>query len=173
MAPFRLRHDELQHELPWRLMQNGPVTKYWRREYFEEDLAELIGREYWVPRFDCSKWHSEREMHDALRTGLRLPDHTSHNFDALSYSLTDAPVPDRSGLMLALDNFTDANRSDTLLDVLAGASRWWLLFGRILGALLRTDDATYDGGKVGATPLNWNVREQGDRGPWRCDKRAG
>jgi len=33
----------------------------------------------------------------------------------------------------ALDHVTEAPRSDLLLDVLAGASRSWLLFGRISG----------------------------------------
>lgn len=31
MAPFRYGEDEYEHTLPWLLMQNGPVTMYWRR----------------------------------------------------------------------------------------------------------------------------------------------
>jgi hypothetical protein len=101
-----------------------------------------------------------------LKAGLRLPAHTGLNFDALADSLTDIDVPRDSGLMVALDNFTEANRGDVLLDVLARGSRWWLLFGRIFGVLVRTDDATYDGPVVGGTPLNWNGREwlNADRG---------
>lgn len=161
MAPFRHRHDELQHELPWLLMQNGPVTKYWRREYFEEDIAELLRRDYWVPRFDCSSWRNEREMHKVLKAGLRLGDYIGDNLQALEESVEYAPIPDHSGLMVALDNFTDANHR--LLDTLAYASRWSLLFGRILGVLLRTDDAAYEGKSVGAESLNWNRRELGNR----------
>ena len=162
MAPFRHGHDELQHELPWLLMQNGPVTKYWRREYFEEDIAELLRRDYSVPRFDCSSWHSEGKMHEVLQAGLQLPDYIGDNFQALWESFQFAPIPDHSRLMIALDNFTESNHH--LLDTLAHASRYALLFGRILGVLLRTDDATYEGKSVGATPLNWNRREKGNRG---------
>jgi hypothetical protein len=66
MAPFQLNRDELQHDLPWRLMQNSPVTLYCRRDYFEED---------------------ESALHEALRLGLGFPHHTGHNFDALNDSL--------------------------------------------------------------------------------------
>lgn len=53
VAPFRLKRDELEHGLPWRLMQNGPVTLYWRRVYFEQDIGALRERGYVVPSFDC------------------------------------------------------------------------------------------------------------------------
>jgi hypothetical protein len=38
-------------------------------------------------------------------------------------------VPDDGGLVVALDNCLGTERNDTLLDVVASASRWWLLFG--------------------------------------------
>ena len=60
--------------------------------------------------------------------------------------------------MVALDNVTDAPRADVLLDVLAGASRWWLLFGRIFGVLARTDDPIYAPPRVGGMRPAWNGR---------------
>ena len=70
MAPFRLGHDEYQHELPWRLMLNGPVTKYWRRDGFEEDIAEMQQRGFRVARFDCGSW-SDEDMRDFTAHALK------------------------------------------------------------------------------------------------------
>jgi RNAse (barnase) inhibitor barstar len=159
MAAFRLDHDELRHELPWRLMQNGPVTKYLSRDIFAADLDELEKRGYRVARFDCSSWNSEDDLHADLKRGLSLPDYTGANYDALEDSLADIDVPESGGLTVALDNFTEANRSDVLLDVLAHASRWWLLFGRIFAVATRTDDARYEGPVVGGTRPHWSGNE--------------
>jgi RNAse (barnase) inhibitor barstar len=159
VAPFRLNRDEYEHDLPWRLMQNGPVTLYRRREYFEEDIGALRERGFVVRSFDCREWTDEFALHEALRVGLGMPGYTGHNFDALSDSLSEIEVPEESGMMVALDNVTDAPRADVLLDVLASTSRWWLLFGRIFGVLARTDNPDYGPPIVGAMRPDWNGRE--------------
>jgi len=166
MAPFRLDHDELEHGLPWRLMQNSPVTLYHRREYFDEDMRELREVGYVVPYFDCASWKTEDDLHDALRVGLGMPDYTGHNFGALADSLADIKVPEASGMMVALDNLGHAPRSDVLLDLLADASRRWLLFGRIFGVIARTDDSAYQPPTVGRMRPEWNRCESlnADRG---------
>ena len=140
-------------------MQNGPITLYRRAEHLEADERELRDRGFDVRSFDCRAWTSEDALHDALRAGLEMPDYTGHNFDALADSLSEIEVSDASGLFLTLDNFTDAPRHEVLLDVLADASRWWLLFGRIFGVLARTDDPQYSPPPVGATRPHWNGRE--------------
>jgi len=114
MTPFRLNHDELKHELPWLLMQNGPVTKYWRRDGFEADLAAMEALGFRVDRFDVGAWVDEDAMFCALRDGLGLPAHTGMNFDALADSLADMDVPDDGGAVIALDNFMESRRSDKL-----------------------------------------------------------
>ena len=160
MAPFRLDHDELRHELPWLLMQNGPVTKYWRRDGFEEDIAEVQTRGFRVVRFDVSSWADEDAMYSELRDSLGLPDYMGMGFDSLADALTDLDVPEEGGVVVALDSFTETARTDTLLEVLARASRWWLLFGRVFAILLRTDDPGYLGPtSLGATQAQWNRRE--------------
>lgn len=167
MAPFRPNRDEYEHDLPWRLMQNGPVTLYWRREYFAQDIGALRERGFVVPLFDCRAWPDEFALHEELRVGLGMPDYTGHSFDALNDSLSEIDVPEESGVMVALDNVTDAPRADVLLDVLAGASRWWLLFGRIFGVLARTDDPNYAPPRVGGMRPAWSGRE------WLDANRAG
>jgi RNAse (barnase) inhibitor barstar len=161
LAPFRREHDELQHGLVWRLMQNGPVTKYWQREIFDADIAELTALGVRVFRFDCAAWIDDDAMHDQLRNEFELPAYTGRNFDALADSLSDAPVPsEHGGVVVALDNYMASERNDALLRVLASASRWWLLFGRVFAAILRTDDPAYQGpANLGATPPLWNGRE--------------
>lgn len=159
MAPFRHERDELEHGLPWLLMQNGPITKYLSRPYFEEDVEALRHLEFAVTRFDCKAWADEPAMFDALTAGLRLPNYTGQNFDALADSLSDAPVPERTGMVIALDNFDEAPRPEILLSVFADASRYWLLFGRLFMVVVRTDDAAYEGPHVGGGPPNWNRRE--------------
>ena len=160
MAPFRLGHDEYQHELPWRLMQNGPVTKYWRQELFQEDIEQLQSLGFDIARFDCLTWTDEISTRDALVRGLHMPDSTGSNFNALADSLTDIEVPDEGGLVLALDNFTEGERNEALLSLFASASRYWLLFGRLFFVILRTDDPSYRGPvTLGAMATNWNGRE--------------
>lgn len=159
MAPFRLGYDELQHELPWLLMLNGPVTKYWRHEYFEEDVEDLQRRGFVVQRFDCARWRDAAMMFDDLKAGLGLPAYTGSGFDALADSLTDIDVPEPTGMMVALDNFNSLEEGDMLLHVLGAASRWWLLFGRLFAVLIRTDDPVYGGPIVRGVPVNWNGRE--------------
>ena len=159
MAPFRLNRDELEHDLPWRLMQNGAVTLYWRQKYFEEDVGALRERGFVVPSFDCRGWADEFALHEALRIGLGMPDYTGHNFDALNDSLAEIEVSEETGVFVALDHVTDAPRAEVLLDLLASASRWWLLFGRIFGVLARTDNPDYRPPAGGATRPDWNGRE--------------
>lgn len=120
-----------------------------------------------MPLFDCRAWPDEFALHEELRVGLGMPDYTGHSFDALNDSLSEIDVPEESGVMVALDNVTDAPRADVLLDVLAGASRWWLLFGRIFGVLARTDDPNYAPPRVGGMRPAWNGRE------WLDANRAG
>ena len=53
-------------------MQNGPVTLYWRREYFAEDIGVLRQRSFVVPLFDCRAWPDEFALHEELRVGLGM-----------------------------------------------------------------------------------------------------
>jgi RNAse (barnase) inhibitor barstar len=116
---------------------------------FDRDLDEMESLGYRVRRFDCSLWSSEEDLHVALKKGLQLPEHTGSGFDALADSLTDIVVPDESGVLVAVDNLSEAHRADVLLGVLAVSSRWWPLFGRIFCVALRTDDPKYVGPVIG------------------------
>lgn len=161
MAPFDHNKDELLHGLPWQLMQNGPVTMYWQSEFFEADIASLERIDFAVPRFDCATWQDEQRLFADLKTELELPEYTGSNWDALDESLTEVNVPIGAGMVVALDNFDMCPQGDLLLQVLAGASRWWLLFGRIFAIALRTNDPAMTGPDgLGGTRPSWNRHEQ-------------
>jgi len=161
VAPFD--PDAVADELPWLLMESGPVTKYWRRDGFEEDIAELQELGFRVARFDVSSWVDKDAMFTELCCSLRLDHVPGMGFDWLDDTLRSLDVPDEGGLVVALDNFTESAGTNTLLRVFADASRWWLLFGRVFAIALRTDDSDYEGpADLGVTRAHWNYREQLD-----------
>ena len=71
----------------------------------------------------------------------------------------DIDVPEAGGLVVTLDDFTDARGGHVLLRVLAAASRRRPLFGRIFAVLVRVDDSHYEGPTIGAMRPWWNRRE--------------
>ena len=159
MAPFRLHHDELRHELPWLLMQNGPVTKYRQpgplRAGSRDDARPRVSRAALrLPIVEL-----RRPSACGTQGDLELPVYTGSNFGALADSLTDIEVSEESGVLVALDNFSERHRGDLLLEVMASASRWWLLFGRVFCVVVRTDDRQYEGPPLGGTPPIWNRHE--------------
>jgi hypothetical protein len=100
------------------------------------------------------------KMRAALRDELGMPSYTGSNFNAIADSLTDIDVPEQGGLVVALDNFIASDSNEVLLHVLTAAWRRWLLFGRLLVVLLRTDDGQYEGPtNLGAMTASWNGRE--------------
>lgn len=145
-------------------MQGGPVTKYWRREVLAEDLEALEAQGFTIRRLDCASWTNDDRMHKELREELALPRYYGDNLDALDDCLSDTDVidvPEVGGLAFVLDNFSGSEeRNERLLQVLARTSRYWLLFGRLVAVLLRTDDVRYEGPPdLGATPARWNDQE--------------
>ncbi|MGE3272420.1 MAG: hypothetical protein AB7P40_26970, partial [Chloroflexota bacterium] len=73
-------------------------------------------------------------------------------------------VPDDGGVALILhsyDLFCTGFQQAALaiLDIIEDGSRWHLLFGRRLVALVQTDDPELEFERVGARPVTWNRRE--------------
>lgn len=107
-----------------------------------------------------------RTTQDASRAprGARASRSYGTNFAALDDCLQYADVIDVrevGGLVFVLDNFTGSEERDEQVPrVLADTSRWWLLFGRLVMVLLRTDDAHYEAPRdLGAIRAQWNDRE--------------
>ena len=163
MAFFRDETEDFQR-LDWSLLQNGAITLYYRPEFLTEDAEWLKTHYYRLDTFDCSAWGSVEDMHEAIAAGLDFPDYYGRNLDALNDCLTDIEIPEASGRVLIFrryDMFAAKfpREAQDVLDIIENKSRFLLLFGRRLLALVHSDDPRISFEPVGARPVMWNRRE--------------
>ncbi len=163
MAAFSDDPETLQRT-DWRLLQNGPVTLYWRPECMREDVDWLETHGYIIHHFDVTDWTDLAIMHSQFQSNLAFPDYYGKNLDALNDCLSDVEIPDDAGTVLAFAHFDSLVASQStiaaaLLDILADNSRRAMLFGKRLIVLLQTDSPDFRTGPIGATTGNWNCRE--------------
>jgi RNAse (barnase) inhibitor barstar len=140
----------------WRLLQNGPVTLYWRPEYLREDVEWLETHGYIIHRFDVMDWDDLEKMHGEFQSKLAFPNYYGKNLDALNDCLSDVEIPDDAGAALTFAHFDSLvavhpTVAAALLDILADNSRRAMLFGKRLIALVQTDSPDFRTGPIGAT----------------------
>jgi hypothetical protein len=166
------RQDE-ENRLDWQIMRDGSVTAYRNTIYLREDVEWLRRNGYEVYSFECPGWTSESAMHDDLAEILAFPAYYGKNFDALNDCIqNDLPVPDEGGVALIFIRFdlfaagagaTEWPSSKTgaqmLLDILARASRHYLLTGRRFMTLVQSEDPRLRMESLGCSHLSWNRRE--------------
>jgi RNAse (barnase) inhibitor barstar len=150
--------------LDFTLLQNGSVTLYFRPEYLGEDVQWLKDHGYRIDSLDCSTWDSEAMMFESIAITLDFPEFFGRNLDALNDCLSDIEIPEQSGRVLVFyryDQFAERmpDLSWPLIDIIETNSRYYLLFGRRLMALLQSDDPKIAFEPVGACPVEWNPRE--------------
>lgn len=178
MAFFNNTADDWQR-LDWRILRDGGMYLYWRREYLLEDTGWLAEHDYDVYQFACETWSSKEAMFSDFARVLRLPEF-GRNFDAMDDSIADLPLTESRGAAMVLTRF-DAyaagcgsapmqrmrTEAETVLDIVVRASHFHLLNGRRLVALVQTDDPTLRIGELGGTVPWWNGREwlNADRQP--------
>jgi RNAse (barnase) inhibitor barstar len=167
MATFTGDPDETTR-LDWRILQNGAMCLYFQRHILDEDVAWLGAQRYEVYHFDCGRWTSEPEFHADVSRQLGFPAWYGRNLDAFNDSLSDLVVPDQGGAALVLvrfDLFVQRlpNVAWHVLDIVDVNSRWFLLFGRRLVALVQSDDPSISINTVGARRVMWNPRELFDK----------
>ena len=168
MAPFRLGYHNLgSSTLDWWLLRDGPVSLYLRPEYLDEDSRELLSMGYTLRGLDCSRWGSWDLVYDDLEVAFEFAD-WGRNLNAFRDALTDIDVPDDGGVAVLLRAIDDQlERAEAVIEALADASRYWVLFGRRFIVLAQTADPLDRGpADLGATPARWNNRE------WRNDARG-
>jgi RNAse (barnase) inhibitor barstar len=163
VATFSLDGSDFQR-LDWRLLQNGAISLYFRREALDPDVAWLREHGYRVEEFDCLVWADEQAMHSAFATTLSFPDYYGMNLNAMNDCVSDLDVPVDGGLVLVFrrfDHFASHHRkvAQIVLDVLADNARRFLLFGRRLVILVQSDDPRISFEPVGATAVGWNPKE--------------
>lgn len=171
MAAFT-KEDEYGNRLDWKILRDGGVALYWRRELLDEDLDWFREQGYEIFSFDCTRWTSSEEMHADFQRTLLFPEYYGGNLDALNDCLTDLPVPDASGTALVLRQFdaylkgagsravaTERSVAEIVLDVFTCASRYFLLTGRRFLTLVQTDDPHSHFDSLGCISAQWNSRE--------------
>ena len=171
MAFFNNSADDWQR-LDWQVLRDGGIALYWRNEYLVEDARWLNEHDYELYELDCAKWFSREDMFADFDQSFHFPDSWGRNFDALNDCMTDLPLDAERGAALILRRFDFyASRSGAttlpsgeveaviVLDILAGASRFYLLNGRRLVVLVQSDDANLRIERLGGMAPQWNRRE--------------
>jgi RNAse (barnase) inhibitor barstar len=156
----------------WAILRDGGVALYWRPEALKQDITWLETNEYSVVEFDASRWNTEEHMHDSLRSALSFPYYYGKNLDALNDCLcSDLVVPDTGGVALVFNHYDhfaqiDQNRdpsekalAQVVLQILARAVRYHMLFGRRLLILVQSDDPRIRFDNLAGISADWNPRE--------------
>ena len=166
MAIFQNKPKEWQR-LDWSILQNGPISLYWKTQVLENDLSWFKEEKYTLVDFDCSTWVDDNEMHKQLKQNLNFPDYYGENFDALNDCLSDIEIFDTGQIIIFrhFDKF-DKKLANILLDVFATNSRRQILLGNRIIVLIQVDNSNYQIDPVGATPVIWNAAE------WLIEKRS-
>jgi RNAse (barnase) inhibitor barstar len=161
MAIFR-RDDEQKTD--WALLQNGPITLYYRREILDKDLSWLHENGYKIDQFNCADWQMEDNLHETLATQLAFPAYYGRNLDALNDCLSDLAISEQGGRVVVFNQYDQfsARFSEVawlVLDIFATQARFHLLFGLRLIVLVQSDNPRLTLNPVGASPIMWNRQE--------------
>ena len=155
--------------LDFRLMQNGAITLYFQRAVLEADLAWLRDRGYRIETIDCRE---PETLRDQLSEALRFNENYGHdwngNLNALNDGFGDVAIDPRGGTVFCFLRYDLVQTSEpsvahAILDIIESNSRFHLLFGRRLLALVQSDDPRIQFEPLGARPAQWNRNEWLDR----------
>jgi hypothetical protein len=171
MPFFNNTADDWQR-LDWQILRDGGIQLYWRREYLAEDTQWLAEHDYDVFEFACETWLSQDGMFSDFARVLRLPEWFGRNFDALDECIADLPLTECRGAVIVLARFDSyatgagsapmqrvKTEAELVLDIIASASRFHLLNGNRLIALVQTNDPKLPFGALGGAIPQWNRRE--------------
>jgi len=163
MTPFSENDTD---RLDWKLLQDGAVTLYWRREIFDRDTTWLSDYGYRVHVIDCTDADGFR--HEITRV-LRFKENYGYepwtgNLNALNDAFRDLDFNAVAGVAFAFaryDNLVEADpdTSQAILDIVESSSRDHLLMGHRLLALVQTDNPRLDFDPIGARTPMWNREE--------------
>ncbi|MFZ0520546.1 MAG: barstar family protein [Candidatus Acidiferrales bacterium] len=171
MAAFT-RQDRFGGRIDWNILRDGGVALYWRRDIFNEDVGWFLQQNYQVFSFDCARWASSQEMHADFRRTLSFPAYYGMNLDAFNDCLSDLAVPEAGGIALSFTQFekyadglgadlmvSGRPEAEVVINILANASRYFLLTGSRLLSLIQTNDVQTRYDKLGCISAQWNRRE--------------
>lgn len=162
--------DDFQR-LDYRLLQNGAVSLFWAPAILEETQQELSRLGYDLLEVSCLPGASsfERQMSDALRWEDQFGYAPwNGNLDALNDGLGYFPFGPSGKAALTLRGFhalvsRDAEFAWHILDLIEANARYRLLEGKILIALVQTDDNRFTCPPIGGRSPRWSGAEWTDR----------
>jgi RNAse (barnase) inhibitor barstar len=166
MAPFRSPDDF--DRLDWEVLRNGPAYLYFSRGVLAADVEWFQQHGYRIHGFDCSTWTSEPVLHEQVSHAFQFPEYYGRNLVALEECLRDIDVPEDGGVALVLalfDNFAKRfpDESWHILNIIALTSRYVLLMGKRLLALIQSDDEEVTFKEIGGRSVALNLKEAGKK----------
>lgn len=155
----------------WPLLQNGAVNLFWSRGVLSETRKDLaaLGYEESEIVFGSKAPGFHTQMSNALKWEQQFGySFWNGNLDALTDGMRYFPFgpSGRSALVfLGFHNFTakSPQTAHAVLDIIENAARDHLLSGRLLIALVQTNDNRYAVSGIGGRRANWNPREWTNR----------
>ncbi|MEP6493732.1 MAG: barstar family protein [bacterium] len=162
--------------LDWKLLERGAVVLYYKSSVLSSDLAWFRQQAYTVYELNAGQWSAPGDFYADAQRAFNFPTHYSGNLASWIECLSELPVPDESGAVIAFRGYDAFARfqpqlAQTILDSIETTSRLFLLTGRRVLALVQSDDPRIRFERVGAMPVTWNPREwlDADRGMGRTE----
>lgn len=145
------------------ILRDGPICMYYKNAILDEDCTWFNDHRFEVFDLDCRSW-TRKNFHKKLKEGLRFPEYYGENLDAFEDCLEDMFNQDYRGLVLVFRNFDqlveqDRSSSEALLDIIACASREWLVEGHKLICLIQSNDPNLHFPELGGISPGWNGEE--------------
>lgn len=157
---------EIDHhfQLDRQLLQNGPITLYFKRQVLEEDAEWFCQQNYEVVTFDCREWKSPDDFFTDVSQRLSFPEYFGRNLNAFNDCLSEIALPRKRGMVLiflGFETFTARHPrlAEGILDIIATNAYRFLLDSYQLITLVQSDNPKLSFQPVGAHPVLWNPRE--------------
>jgi RNAse (barnase) inhibitor barstar len=153
------------------LLRLSSVTRFADPAALVEEVEALRACGYRCVDFDCSLWSGEADFHAAIAGTLRFPEYYGGNLAALKDCLFSLEIEGCAGVVLVFRCWDEWARvapdlSWHILDIVARASRFRLVYGHRLLALLQVTDPELSFRPVGAVGVVLSQRE------WRARARV-
>lgn len=145
------------------ILRIGPVCKYYKNSILDGDVNWFIENRFDVYDLNVKNWN-KNNMHKEIKSNLNFPDYYAENLSAFNDCLGDMMNLRYKGVVIVLRGFDEfSNNARTLaeaiIDIIAQASRVWLLQGQKLIALVQSNDPNLELPKLGGMKPNWNSAE--------------
>lgn len=150
------------------LLRLSPLTRFADPAMMAEEVRDLEADGYRCVPLDCAAWASEADFHTAAASALNFPDYYGRNLDAFNDCIKSIKLGECRGLVLVFAHWemfarVVGDRAWHVLDIIAGASRFRLVYGERLLALVHVADPELRFaplGRVGVVPSDRESRRK-------------